>query len=148
MKQILITAIVLLITIQAKAQILQPVHWSYAAKKTGKTAAVVFIKASMDAGWHIYSQYIKDGGPVKTTILFNPSETFVLSGKTAEPNPIRKMEKAFGMEVAYFEKEVIFQQKIRLKTGQVTVNGKLEFMTCNDEKCLPPDNLEFSIPVK
>jgi len=58
------------------------------------------------------------------------------------------MEKAFGMEVAYFENEVIFQQKIRLKTGQATVSGTLEYMTCNDQKCLPPDDLEFSIPVK
>jgi len=148
MKQVLTAAIVLLIAIQGKAQILHPVHWSYAAKKTGKAEAVVFIKASVDAGWHIYSQYVKDGGPVKTTISFHPSKTFVLSGKTTEPKPVSKMEKAFGMEVAYFENEVIFQQKIRLKTGQATVSGTLEYMTCNDQKCLPPDDLEFSIPVK
>jgi thiol:disulfide interchange protein DsbD len=58
------------------------------------------------------------------------------------------MEKAFGMEVGFFEKSVIFQQKIKLKARQVTVSGKLEYMTCNDQKCLPPDDIDFSISVK
>lgn len=127
---------------------MQPVKWSYAAKKTSATEAVVFIKATIDAGWHVYSQFVKDGGPVKTTIDFNPSSTFALAGKTTEPQPVTRMEKAFGMEVSFFENTVIFQQKIKLKAKQVMVTGKLEYMTCNDQKCLPPDNIEFSIPVK
>lgn len=149
MKKITIVAIVLvLFAIQSKAQILQPVRWSYAAKKTSTTEAVVFIKATIDEGWHVYSQFVKDGGPVKTTIDFTPSKAFTLVGKTIEPQPITRMEKVFGMEVGFFEKSVIFQQKIRLKAKQTTVSGKLEYMTCNDQKCLPPDDIEFSIPVK
>jgi thiol:disulfide interchange protein DsbD len=58
------------------------------------------------------------------------------------------MEPAFDMKVAFFEKSVIFQQKIKLKKQQVTVKGSVEYMTCNDEKCLPPDTQEFSIPIK
>ncbi|WP_295721690.1 protein-disulfide reductase DsbD domain-containing protein [Mucilaginibacter sp.] len=149
MKKITIVAIALvLFAIQSKAQILQPVRWSYAAKKTSATEAVVFIKATIDEGWHVYSQFVKDGGPVKTTIDFTPSKAFTLVGKTIEPQPITRMEKVFGMEVGFFEKSVIFQQKIRLKAKQTTVSGKLEYMTCNDQKCLPPDDIEFSIPVK
>jgi len=143
-----IITMLILFALQSKSQILQPVKWSYAAKKTSATEAVVFIKATIDAGWHVYSQFVKDGGPVKTTINFNPSNTFALLGKTAEPQPITRMEKAFGMEVSFFENTVIFQQKIKLKAKQVTVTGKLEYMTCNDQKCLPPDDIDFSIPVK
>lgn len=149
MKKITIVAIALvLFAIQSKAQILQPVRWSYAAKKTSATEAVVFIKATIDDGWHVYSQFVKDGGPVKTTIDFTPSKAFTLVGKTIEPQPITRMEKVFGMEVGFFEKSVIFQQKIKLKAKQTTVSGKLEYMTCNDQKCLPPNDIEFSIPVK
>jgi hypothetical protein len=50
--------------------------------------------------------------------------------------------------VSFFEKEVVFQQKIKLKAGQATVKGTLEYMTCNDHQCLPPDDIDFSIPVK
>jgi hypothetical protein len=148
MKKILTTAVVLLIATGVKAQILQPVHWGYAAKKTSPNEAVLFIKATIDEGWHIYSQFVKDGGPVKTTITFTPSKAYTLIGKAVEPRPITRMEKAFGMEVSFFENSVIFQQKIKLKTGKTTINGKLEYMTCNDQKCLPPDDIDFSIPVK
>ncbi|MDB5157296.1 MAG: sugar transporter [Mucilaginibacter sp.] len=147
-KLFLATVTLILFAIQTKAQILTPVTWSYAAKKTSATEAVVFIKAAIDEGWHVYSQFVKDGGPVKTTITFNPSKTYVLVGATIEPKPITRMEKVFNMEVGFFEHSVIFQQKIKLKAKQTTITGKLEYMTCNDQKCLPPDDIEFSIPVK
>ncbi|SEA63712.1 protein-disulfide reductase DsbD domain-containing protein [Pedobacter hartonius] len=132
----------------SEAQILTPVHWSYAVKKTSPKEAVIFLKADMDAGWHIYSQHINEGGPVKTTIKFLASPDFTLKGTTIEPKPITKMEQVFGMEVSYFEKSVIFQQKISLKTGQTTVKGSIGYMTCNDEKCLPPATEEFSVAIK
>lgn len=138
----------LLLAVQLKAQILAPVKWSYAAKKTGKNEAVVFIKATIDGGWHIYSQNIKDGGPVKTTFTFSRSPAYSLIGNTIEPQPIVRFEKTFNMEVRFFEHSVIFQQKVKLKAAQAIVKGKFEYMTCNDEKCLPPSEVEFSIPVK
>ncbi|WP_121811279.1 protein-disulfide reductase DsbD domain-containing protein [Mucilaginibacter kameinonensis] len=148
MKKLLIVLVVLMASFQTRAQILQPVHWSYAAKKINAREAVVYLKATIDAGWHVYSQFVKDGGPVKTTITFAPSKAYMLTGRTIEPKPITRMEKAFGMDVSFFESAVIFQQKIKLSSGQATVTGKLEYMTCNDQKCLPPDEVEFSIPVK
>ncbi|NML65057.1 sugar transporter [Hymenobacter sp. RP-2-7] len=149
MKKLLLAGFALLGATQAHAQILAPVHWSYAAKRTSPTEAVVLLKATIDPGWHIYSQNVKDGGPVKTTFTFDPSKAYALVGKTAEPTPITRLEKTFNMNVSYFEKSVVFQQKVKLAgKGPATVAGKLEFMTCNDEKCLPPDEITFSIPVK
>lgn len=130
------------------AQIITPVKWSYAAKRLNKTEAVVLIKATLNSGWHIYSQNVPDGGPIATSISFDPSKDFTLVGKTIEPKPITKFEKVFNMNVSYFEKAVVFQQRIKLKAGATNVKGKLEFMACNDEKCLPPDELSFNIPVK
>lgn len=130
------------------AQILKPVRWSYGAKKLNATEAVVFIKATIDAGWHLYSQHVEEGGPVKTTFTFPVSKDYTLNGATQEPIPIVRRESAFNMQVAFFEKSVIFQQKIKLKKQQTTVKGSVEYMTCNDEKCLPPDTQSFSIPIK
>jgi DsbC/DsbD-like thiol-disulfide interchange protein len=130
------------------AQILKPIHWSYGAKKISATEAVVFLKATIDAGWHLYSQHVQEGGPVKTTFTFPASKDYTLSGATQEPAPIVRMESAFNMKVGFFEKTVIFQQKIKLNKQPVTVKGTVEFMTCNDEKCLPPDTQSFSISIK
>lgn len=134
--------------IGAYAQIESPVKWSYAAKKVSNTEAVVFLKATIQDGWHIYSQSVKDGGPIKTSFTFLPSKEYSLVGKTAEPAPVTKYEDAFKMNVSYFEKSVIFQQKIKLKSPNASViKGKLEYMTCNDRKCLPPEDLDFSVPL-
>ena len=151
MKKLLIIVILLLITTYVKAQIENPVHWSYAAKKISATEAVVFLKATIDDGWHIYSQKKADnGGPVRTSFVFTPSASYALLGTTTEPEPMTRFEESFSMNVSFFEHSVIFQQKIKLKpkTTATTVKGALNFMVCNDEKCLPPDNVNFSIPVK
>lgn len=148
MKKFLLVACLAIATISTQAQILTPVKWSYAAKKTGKNEAVIFLKATIDKGWHIYSQTVKDGGPVKTSFTFTPSKSYSKTGTTVEPKPISKFEKVFNMPVSYFENEVIFQQKIKLNAAQATVTGKLEFMVCNDKQCLPPDEKTFSVVVK
>jgi len=149
MKKFITTTLVLsFIALATRAQILTPVHWSYGAKKLNNNEALIFIKATIDDGWHVYSQYVKDGGPIKTTFTFPASPDYTLVGKTVEPTPITKNEKVFKMDVSFFEHEVIFQQKIKLKAGQATVKGTLEYMTCNDHQCLPPDDIDFSVPVK
>ncbi len=148
MKKVLLAAIALVLSIGAKAQIESHVKWSYAAKKISSTEAVVFLKATIDDGWHIYALDVKDGGPIKTSFTFAPSKDYSLDGKTTQPTPVTKFEKAFSMNVSYFEKSVIFQQKIKLKSAQaITVKGQLEYMTCNDQKCLPPEDVDFSIPL-
>ncbi|MET3977888.1 DsbC/DsbD-like thiol-disulfide interchange protein [Mucilaginibacter sp. UYP25] len=148
MRKILLAVTALMITFAANAQVESHVRWSYAAKKTSATEAVVLIKATIDQGWHIYSQTVKDGGPVKTSFTFDVSKEYTLVGKPSEPKPITRFEKVFNMNVGYFENAVVFQQKIKLKSAKVAaVKGKLEFMTCNDSKCLPPDEVAFTIPL-
>ena len=149
MKKITLVLSMVLFTIAgAFAQIEKPVTWSYAAKKVSKTEAILYLKASIDDKWHIYSQNVKSGGPVKTTFAFSPSKDFSLVGKTTEPKAIVKYEDTFKMNVSYFEDQVVFQQKIKLNKGATVVKGKVEFMVCNDKQCLPPNEVTFSIPVK
>lgn len=148
MKKSLFVAIAILFSTQLHAQILTPVKWSYGFKKISKTEAVIFMKATIDEGWHLYSQTVKEGGPIKTTFTFPASKTYTLVGKTIEPKPITRNEKVFNMDVSFFERSVIFQQKVRLKARQATVKGTLEYMTCNDRQCLPPETIEFSVAVK
>jgi hypothetical protein len=149
MKKLLLSGALLLGAAAAQAQILTPVKWAYAAKKTSPTEATVYLKATMDAGWHVYSHTSKKGGPVKTSFTFAPTSTYTLVGTTTEPTPITKYEPVFEMPVSYFAGSVIFQQKVKLTgKGPVTVKGTLKYMTCNEVKCLPPDEIAFSIPVK
>lgn len=148
MKRLFLAIAALVISYTASAQIEDHVRWSYAAKKVSATEAVVYLKATIDKDWHIYSQNVKDGGPVATSFTFAPSKDYAPVGKPVEPKPITVYEKAFSMNVGFFENSVIFQQKIKLKSANAkAVSGKLEYMTCNKSKCLPPEEVEFSIPL-
>jgi hypothetical protein len=148
MKKLIVLFTVIIFSLSAHSQILKPVTWSYAAKKISKTEAVVYMKATIDQGWHIYSQNLKDGGPVKTTFTFPAAKTYTLIGKTIEPKAITRYEDTFQMNVSFFEKSVVFQQKVKLKGTSAIVKGTVEFMTCDDKQCQPPEEISFSIPVK
>jgi len=148
MKKILLAMAVMVISLSVRAQIESPVKWSYAAKKISATEAMVYLKATIQDGWHIYSLNVKDGGPIKTSFKFDASKDYTALGKPTEPKPIAKNDKNFNMTLTYFEKEVVFSQKIKLNSPNVTeVKGKLEYMTCNDHKCLPPDDINFTVPL-
>jgi len=148
MKKLLLLAIVLVLSTGAFAQIESPVKWAYGAKRISPTEAVVFLRATIDDGWHIYGLNVKDGGPIKTSFTFPASKDYTLEGGAIEPTPTTKYESTFKMTVPYFEKTVTFQQKIKLKAaGATMVKGSLEYETCNDHKCLPPDDVDFVIPV-
>lgn len=147
MKNLLLLSVVLFAGHTAFAQIEGHVTWAYAAKKVSPAGAVILLKASIDKGWHIYSTNVKEGGPIKTSFKFAPSKDFTLEGKTTEPKPVSKYDKNFGINLTYFENEVLFQQKVKLKVKKTTIKGSLEFMTCNDQKCLPPETVQFAVTV-
>ena len=131
----------------SEAQIIHPVKWSYALKRTTANTAVVLIKANINEGWHIYSIHQKNGGPVKTSFSFVPSEKYALVDNILEPKPRIEHNKAFAMKVLYFENLVVFKQKIRISKSPTVVHGSLNFMACNDQKCLPPEDVTFEITI-
>ncbi|QNL50807.1 protein-disulfide reductase DsbD N-terminal domain-containing protein [Olivibacter sp. SDN3] len=148
MKKLSVLVAYILLTLTVSAQIKTPVKWSYAAKKLNDQEAVVLIKATIEKGWHIYSQHIEPGGPVPTSFSFTSSGDYATDGETSEPKGINHFEKVFDMDVIYFENEVVFQQKLKLNKPATTVKGTVEFMVCNDKECLPPDEVSFNIPIK
>jgi len=147
-KTSLLLAVVLFAVTGAVAQVLDPVKWQVASKKLNDREAGVFVKAVIRDGWHIYGMNVPDGGPISTSFTFAPSKDFDLNGKVAAPAPKSKYEEVFKMNVPFYAKEVTFQQKVKLNKGQTTVKGAVEFMACDKERCLPPDEYAFSVAIK
>lgn len=126
-----------------------PVSWSYSIKKTNATEAVITIVANIDTGWHIYSQFVKDNGPLKTSFTFMPEKGYELIGTTTESAPQTRHENVFKMDVGYFEKVAIFEQKIKLKGDlPLSIKCKMSYGPCNDKLCLMPEQEELEIKVK
>jgi thiol:disulfide interchange protein len=137
----------LLATTPSLAQIQKPVKWSYSAEKKGEEVTLL-LKATIEKGWHLYAQNIPDGGPIPTSFKFNPAKAYTLVGVPVEPKAEEVHDPNFDMKLRFFENQVTFRQKIKVAGPQAfNVEGSLEFMVCNDQMCLPPEEIEFSIPV-
>ncbi len=130
----------------AFAQLEKPISWSYRAQRTGANQATLYLKASLKPKWHVYALNPKPS-PTRTFFTFVPTRDYTLIGATQQPKPTVKYDPFLKASLGYFEKEVVFEQRIRLHKKQTTVKGKVEFMVCSDKSCLPSDELSFSIPV-
>jgi thiol:disulfide interchange protein DsbD len=132
-----------------QAQILQPVKWTFTSRESKDGVSELILKAKIEKGWHLYSQFLADGGPVPTTFSFDKSADYQLIGATAEGKPEKSYDKNFEMELAYFGGEAVFVQKVKaLSEKPFKVKGMVNFMVCDDSKCLPPEDIEFAIEVK
>ncbi len=128
-------------------QIERPVKWSFTIEQKGREATLL-LKAKIDKPWHLYSQDIGPGGPIPTSFKFTTDANYSLVGKVTEPKAEEIMDPNFDMKVKFFEESVIFKQKIKLNSDKAfKIEGSLEFMSCNDKMCLPPDEVEFSFAV-
>ncbi len=150
MKKTILSLLLSFISLTLFAQIQNPVKWTYSVENNGKEEATLVIKASIAKGWHLYSQFIGEGGPVPTSFRFDKSNNYSLVGKVDEiPKAKPIFDEIFEMQVAWFEKTATFKQKIKVTSNKdFKLNGALEFMVCDDKQCLPPEEVEFTFDVK
>jgi len=145
-----ITALLFLTIITAfttMGQLVDPVKWSYRVEQKGQEATLIF-KATVDKGWHVYSQFIPDGGPIPTTFTFTPDNNFTLAGKVTEPKGEEVFDSNFDMKLKYFENTAEFKQKIKLTSNKAfKIKGVVESMACNDRNCTPPNPVDFEFSI-
>jgi len=128
------------------AQILTPVSWDFAVEKTGENDFVVTYTADIDQGWVIYSQFLEStDGPIPTEFNYEISEGVEMVGKVEEHGTMKEeYDKLFDMNLKKLSGKVEFKQAIKATSG-TKVTGYLTFMTCAQERCLPPTDVEFDI---
>lgn len=133
----------------AKAQILDPVDWSTSIKKISETEYDLISKATIENKWHLYSQEVPDNGPLPTNFIFEENSDYKTVGPTKESNGHTIHDPVFDMVITFFENTATFTQRIKLTGNKgTTVKGEVEFMVCDDTRCLPPSyvDLVFKIP--
>lgn len=149
MKKFLLAFAAIVLSTAAFAQILEPVKWSTSVEKVSDTEFDLVSKATIEKGWHLYSQNVPADGPIPTSFIYDDSEgNFTIVGNTTEEKGHTIQDPVFEMEIKYFEKTATFKQRIQVKEGATTVNGFVEFMVCDDSRCLPPTEVEltFNLP--
>ena len=129
--------------------ILEPVKWNFESKSLGNDEFELIMTANMDKGWSIYSQHTSDDGPVPTAFEFESKNFEGLSEVLEEGKTKEGMDPLFGVKVIKFPKgPVKFTKKIKMVDYSTPVSGYLTYMTCDDKKCLPPTDVDFSFDLK
>ncbi|TCJ14563.1 hypothetical protein EPD60_11305 [Flaviaesturariibacter flavus] len=142
----LLLALALLVGVAASAQ--NPVSWTFTTKKLNDKTYEVHMTATIQKGWHLYAQaQPKDAIAQPTSFSFNKNPLLNFEGKVKEVGKLEKFrDKVLDVSANQFSNRVDFVQVVKLKAkAKTAVTGSLEFQTCNDEKCLPPKNVPFTI---
>ena len=134
------------LALSAFSQIETPIKWGTEWKKVSGNEFELTLIANADPGWYIYSQYLEsDDGPVRTSIHFEGGSHFSLLGNAKEEGKRKEgFDEMFRMNVIKFSGKVRFVQRVKVSDVKKPIKGYLEFMTCDDERCLPPTEEEFS----
>jgi thiol:disulfide interchange protein DsbD len=146
-KKIFVFVTLMMAAFVSKAQ-LNPVNWTFVSKKIADKTYELRITATIQSGWHLYSQVQPDDAiaePTKIIINKNPLVSF--DGKIKEEGKMEKFHDAkLDLSANQYSSKVEFVQVVKLKSSAKTkVSGNVRFQTCNDEKCLPPKTVTFSV---
>jgi thiol:disulfide interchange protein DsbD len=146
-RNLLITFFTILAVV-AQAQIFDPVTWDFSYEKKADSIYELVFSATIDEGSHIYSMDIPKGGPIPTSLSFNTTRDYSLDGNTFEvTQPEEIMDEAFGFKIKTFSHKAEFRQRIKAYSAVFTVNGEVNFMSCNNTTCSPPKDVEFEIQI-
>lgn len=144
MKKYLVLALLSLTTLFTQAQIVDPIQ-SSAQLKTGKTAeGEIVFNLDIEQGWHVYSVNLGSSGPIEASFHVNKMDGVEkVGGLMARGNEISKMDNLFGMKLRFFEHKAQFVQKVRFTKPNYTIDAYLEYGACNDQTCMPPQEVTF-----
>lgn len=145
----LILVLALALSFTSYSQILEPVKWSTSVNKISDTEYELIATATIDENWHLYSQNVPDNGPIATSFVFEGNANYLKKGNTKEDKGHTVNDPVFGMIIKFFETKASFKQRIKLKNKKAfSVNAVVEFMVCDDSRCLPPTEVDLVFDVK
>jgi hypothetical protein len=146
--RIVLVVLLALVTVAGQAQ--SGIKWKYAVRKISEDTCEVHITAYVSPSWHIYSQYMEEGGPQPTVIQFEDKAGFEAIGPVQEVgHAITRHEQVFDMDVTYYTDSVGFVQKLLKKSKMASViSGSVNYMICREDQCLAPTIVRFKVQLE
>jgi len=112
--------------------------------------AIITARIVMDENWHINSIKLPEGSfGYATSFNIDKSSNFKTIGGVIEPKPHVYMDEIAGEMLSTHEGTIVMKRKIKITSEKdFTVSGNFDFQTCDEARCLPPAQYEFSLKVK
>lgn len=148
MKKLLFTLIALLVFTNGFSQILDPVKWKSRTEKISENEFNLVLEGKIDAGWHLYSQFTPEGGPIPLEIQYTESSgNYELVGKTKESKTKKEFNPVFEVDEIFFENKVVLTQKIKILNSKVSsIKVVIDYQTCKEVCINQNKKFVFEIP--
>ena len=136
-----------------EAQIVDPVKWKFGLIYLENGEAEITATAKIEAKWHVYALKVSEDpnaiGPIPTSLNLTANKSqFTNIGGVTEGKFITHFDPNFDMNLNYFENTASFKQRIKIvSTTPFQLNGVLEYMACDESKCVFPDPVKFKINI-
>ena len=125
---------------------IDPASLTTEVKKISDKEYELIVHVAIKEGWHIYSQNVKKGGPIPTSLSFSKNPLVELIGKVTEIGNVESnFDPNFNLELLYYSNTVDFVQRVKLKAkAETSLTAKMEYMVCTNKECLPPKTKSVS----
>ena len=148
MKKLLFTVFAFLVLTNSFSQILDPVKWKSKTEKISDNEFNLILEGKIDAGWHLYSQFTPDGGPIPLEIQYTESTgNYELVGKTKESKTKKEFNPVFEVDEIFFESKVVLTQKVKVLNSKLTsIKVVIDYQTCKEVCINQNKKFVFEIP--
>ena len=134
MKNLLLTLLFFLVFTNGFSQILDPVKWKFKTEKISETEFNLVLEGTIDSGWHVYSQFTPDGGPIPFELKFAESVgNYELVGKTKESKTRKEYNPVFEVDEVFFENKIVLTQKVKIVNSKTrNIKLKIDYQACKE----------------
>ncbi len=115
-----------------------PVTWKLSPPSQSGTSLVAKLDATIEEGWHLYSQTQPAGGPVPTSIAVVGAR-YALSAKPRAPEPDHIPDRNFNIISEVYSDSVRFSLPLhRAGTARDSLRISVRYQACTNRVCMPP----------
>ena len=128
----------------------EPAKWSFDINQVGPVEYVLVFRADIEEPWVVYAQDVPEYGPIPTSITYTSDNIEILGDAIETGDAKEGLDLMFDMKLKKFshKEPYVLKQKIRLKDRSVPITGYVTYMSCNNEVCLPPKDVDFSFTIR
>jgi thiol:disulfide interchange protein DsbD len=149
MKKIRLLLLTLILSgLSAFSQIYDPVDWSFSYEKVGEDTYEIILTAVIEEHSHLYSMNLpEDNISIPTSFTLEESADFELLKAVYEVDTPQVVYNDLGYDDVYFSDKAEFRASVKSSLQSFTVKGYVTYMACDDERCSPPQDVEFTIEI-
>ena len=111
-------------SVPSMAQIHDPVSWDFALYDNGDGTLDLDFHATVEPGWHVYSQFLNPfDGPIPTSFTIETEGVQTADTAAAECEPILEYDPNFMLDLLFFEEDVHWVHTVSFRERSPSIKG-------------------------